>query len=109
MSGRVESRGGIEVGLYLFPNSNDTGELEDLIISSLSGDARIVSAKDMVDNFEDKSSPFKKKSKRIIQIALGVSAADLCSGAGRGIRNGAFDIKLRDVSGLDDFIDRFLS
>lgn len=108
-SGKIESRGGIEVGLYLLPNSNETGELEDLIISSLSSDGRIVSAIEVVESFEDKSSPFKKKSKRIIQVALGISAVDLCAGAGRGIRNGAFDIELKDVPGLDEFIDKFLS
>lgn len=107
-SGKIENNGSIEVGLYLLPNSKETGELEDLIISSLSSDERISSAIEMVDRFNDKSSPFKKKPKRILQVALAVSSTDLCAGAGRGIRNGAFSIDLNSVSDLDKFLTDFL-
>lgn len=106
--GTVNKDGPVSVGVYLLPNSKDSGELEDLIISCLTEDDRIVAARNLLKQF-DPQTIFKKSSKRIIQISLAVSNIDLCSGAGRGIRNGAFPIQLKDLQDLDEFLSNFLS
>lgn len=106
--GTVNKDGPVSVGIYLLPNSKDSGELEDLIISCLAEDERIIAARNLLDQF-DPQRILRKFSKRIIQISLAISNVDLCSGAGRGIRNGAFPIQLKDLQDLNEFLSNFLS
>lgn len=108
-SGSVSQANGVYVGLYILPNSRDNGELEDLIIQTLVDDKRVKDARDVLAKHQPQGEKFKKNSKRVLQISLALSPQDLCAGVGRGIRNGAFNVGLDELSDLNEFIEVFLN
>lgn len=107
-SAEVSEKDGVRVGLYVLPNSRDKGELEDLIISTLSHEDRIKDAQALLVKHKPPTEDFKKPSKRVLQISLALSHTDLCAGIGRGIRNGAFEIGIAEFAELNEFISSFL-
>lgn len=107
-SAEVAEKDGVRVGLYVLPNSGDKGELEDLIIKTLSHEDRIKDAQALLVKHKPPTENFKKASKRVLQISLALSHADLCAGIGRGIRNGAFKVGIADFAELNGFITTFL-
>ena len=108
-SSSIEEKDGVRIGLYILPNSSDNGELEDLIIGTLSHETRIIDAQALLTKHTPPQADFKKRSKRVLQISLALSDTDLCAGIGRGIRNGAFEVNTANFSDLNEFLDRFLA
>lgn len=107
-SSEVAQFQGVRVGLFLLPNSELNGELEDLILDSFGNDRRVSEAVDLLNRFDETGEQLKKPAKRKMQIALAVSPTELCAGVGMGIRRGAFDLKVQHFSKLGDFLDDFL-
>lgn len=107
-SDAVAEQDGVRAGLYILPNSSDKGELEDLVIATLSQEDRIKDSLSLLEKHKPELSGFKKPSKRVLQIALALSPQELCAGLGRGIRNGAFKVGVSELPELDAFITEFL-
>lgn len=107
-SAEFAEKDGVRVGLYVLPNSRDNGELEDLIINTLSHEDRIKDAQALLVKHKPPNEDFKKPSKRVLQISLALCHTDLCAGIGRGIRNGAFEVGIAEFAELNGFITDFL-
>ena len=92
-------------GLYLFPGNGRTGNLEDMFIEVLCGDIRCEAAEEVTKRIIDSGVNLDKLSKRKMQTVLAVSIPKLAAGIGRGLRNGALELDIRQFKELREFFD----
>ena len=94
-------------GLYLFPGDGRRGNLEDLFIGMLRGnnDIRCNAAEAVTKQIIESGVDLNKLSKRTMQTVLAVSTPKLAAGIGRGLRNGALELDIKQFKELHEFID----
>lgn len=96
-------------GLYLAPEVGMPGMLEDLVLGAMISDRRNELARSAIQEIDPAEVDLDKRSKRVMQIVLALSKGPICSGVGRGIRNGSIDVDPLKFGELNSFLDDFLA
>jgi hypothetical protein len=93
--------GGLRYGAYIFPDNALVGNLETLLMNTIAGKPQAIDAVEYVDKHI--SAGDKDTSKRKAQAYLAVQS-NICRGAGRGARDGYFDLSDNSIQRLRDFL-----
>jgi hypothetical protein len=105
----IGQRDGRAVGVYLFPNNREPGDLEALCLKSVEGTPvhlRALAYFESVNTLA--TNPLTKITKRKAQSYLAGCEIDLCAGVGRGFRRGAFDHASGVFNELKEFLEYFV-
>ena len=101
--GEVVRHEGRTYGLFLFPDASSAGRLEDLLLLAPTHGAQVESARAYIQAAQ-RSNGLDRVAKRVVQAYLASAPITLCAAAGRGIRNGAFDVDAEQLGKLKQFL-----
>jgi len=95
-------------GLFLFPGGGQIGCLEDLLIQAPTHLNSLVSAEGFIQAASAQHGNLDSRSKRVVQSYLASVPSKLCTGVGRGVRNGDFDVSSPTLAPFKSFIRTFV-
>ena len=99
---------GRRVGVFIFPNGVDAGELEDLLLTTVASDDRLATVSEALSAVERDHGNLNKRSKRIARMYISVLPVKPC-GVGRGYCEGVFPADHPSIEAVRDFLREFLA
>jgi len=96
------------VGIYIFPDGTQPGELEDLLLKTVQSDDRLTIVTSALSTVEDKYGKLPKRSKRVARMYLSVLDIKPC-GIGRAYCENVFTSDHADVNNVRQFLKAFIA
>ena len=103
----------LSIGIFIMPNNNDKGAIEDLILKTIEGDKVMDCVKEFINCVDKKyttnkeTADFnKKQSKRKIQIYL-ATKTELANSIDTGAQKGHFNFESEKLDKLKNFLLAF--
>lgn len=103
----VVNEKGVKLGLFIFPDGENPGDLESLCLDTIKDDELAVQAETFISNAEKIHAPKSlngSRSKRKIQVFLASYPKGPFRGAGYGFRCGVFDKNHDKIERVTNFL-----